>query len=99
MTKDVESKIPSWDGKSSTFGVYVNKLVFYAELVGCGDAMDKVEMRNCPTKSEYGTLDRTVADEKVKIDLYKATTKDVFHHRTGTEYQSWYGPPKQDKKS
>ena len=57
MTKEGESKIPSWDGKSSTFGMYVNKLVFYAELVGCGDAMDKVEMRNCPTKSEYITLD------------------------------------------
>mgnify|MGYP006204084925 CR=1 FL=1 len=37
--------------------------------------MDENEMRMCPTKSEYGTLDHRVADEKAKIDLYKANTK------------------------
>ena len=69
------SKIPSWDGKEGLFGVYANKLAFYAEFVGCGDVLDEIKMRKCPTKSEFETLDPSVTADKVKIDLYKANNK------------------------
>ena len=75
MSRDGESRIPSWDGKEGSFGVYANKLKFYAEFVGCGDVLDEIKMRQCPTRSEFETLDPSVTADRVKIDLYKAKSK------------------------
>ena len=55
MTDNSLSKIPYWDGKSESFGVYVSKIEAYAEFMGVGDALDPVLMANCPTKSEFAT--------------------------------------------
>ena len=57
MTDNSLSKIPYWDGKSESFGVYVSKIEAYAEFMGVGDALDPVLMANCPTKSEFAVLD------------------------------------------
>ena len=53
MTDNTLSKIPYWDGKAESFGVYVSKIKAYAEFMGVGDALDPVLMENCPTKSEF----------------------------------------------
>ena len=63
------SKNPSWNGKEGSFGVYANKLAFYAEFVGCGDVLDENKMRKCPTKLEFESLDPSVTENKVKNDL------------------------------
>ena len=47
------SKILNWDGKEGSFGVYANKLAFYAEFMGCGDVLDENQMRKCLKKSEF----------------------------------------------
>ena len=36
------SKIPFWDGKVKSFGVYVSKIEAYAEFMDMGDALDLV---------------------------------------------------------
>ena len=58
------SKIPSWDRKEGLFGVYANKLAFYAEFVGCGDVLDENKMRKCLTKSEFESLDPSVTENR-----------------------------------
>ena len=52
MTDNSLSKIPYWDGKSESFGVYVSKIEVYAEFVGVGDALDPVLMETVqPSRS------------------------------------------------
>ena len=40
MSDNSLSKIPYWDGKAESFGVYVSKIEAYAEFMGVGDALD-----------------------------------------------------------
>ena len=52
------SSIPKWDRKAATCArslVQVNALDKYYDY---GNAMDKVEMRDCPTKAEYSAIDQ-----------------------------------------
>jgi len=71
------STIPKWDGKDASFSRWSAKLTALAELHDCGDAFDKAEMRNCPTRSEYEAFDMTnLSDaDKKKVKLYKANKK------------------------
>ncbi len=75
MTDNSLSKIPYWDGKSESFGVYVSKIEVYAEFMGVGDALDPVLMANCPTKSEFVVLDVTNPTNGPLVELYKANKK------------------------
>ena len=75
MTDNSLSKIPYWDGKSESFGVYVSKIEAYAEFMGVGDALDPVLMANCPTKSEFAALDVTDPGNSSLVELYKANKK------------------------
>ena len=75
MTDNSLSKIPYWDGKSESFGVYVSKIEAYAEFMGVGDALDPVLMANCPTKSEFAALDVTDPGNTSLVELYKANKK------------------------
>ena len=36
MSESGLSKIPYWDGKAESFGVYVSKIEAYAKIVGVG---------------------------------------------------------------
>ena len=72
MTDNSLSKIPYWDGKSESFGVYVSKIEAYVEFMGVGDALDPVLMANCPTKSELAVLDVTNPTNGPLVELYKA---------------------------
>jgi hypothetical protein len=75
MSDNSLSKIPYWDGKAESFGVYVSKIEAYAEFMGVGDALDPVLMANCPTKSEFAVLDVTDPANAILIELYKANKK------------------------
>ena len=74
---EYESKsvtMPKWDGKAETCPRYITHISALAEHYDCGDAMDKTEMANCPTKSEYMTIKGKTNpsdDEKERISLYK----------------------------
>ena len=50
MSKSSPSKIPCWDGKAESFGVYVRKIEACAEFVGVGDKLDPDMMKKCPTR-------------------------------------------------
>ena len=56
MNENSLSKIPCWDGKAESFGVYVSKIEAYAKFMGVGDAMDPVLMVNCPTRIEFAEI-------------------------------------------
>ena len=75
---EAESKslsIPQWDGKKDTFARYLDKIEALAIYYDCGDAMDEVEMRNCPTKTAYAALDLTQSPGKEQGALYKANKR------------------------
>ncbi len=44
MSKSGLNKIPYWDGKAESFGVYISKIKAYAKFVGVGDVLDPVLM-------------------------------------------------------
>jgi hypothetical protein len=75
MTDISLSKIPYWDGKAESFGVYVSKIEAYAQFVGIGDALDPVLMANCPTKMEFVSIDATNPTNVPLVELYKANKK------------------------
>ena len=75
MTDNSLSKIPYWDGKSESFGVYFSKIDAYVEFMGVGDALDPVLMANCPTKSEFAVLDVTNPTNGPLVELYKDNKK------------------------
>jgi hypothetical protein len=75
MTDSSLSKIPYWDGKAESFGVYVSKIEAYAEFMGVGDALDPILMANCPTKSEFTAIDVTNPTNMPLVELYKANKK------------------------
>ena len=75
MTDNSLNKIPYWDGKSESFGVYVSKIEAYAEFMGVGDALDPVLMANCLTKLEFAVLDVTNPTNGPLVELYKANMK------------------------
>ena len=53
------SSIPKWDGngKAATYARYLVQVNTLAEYYDCGNAMDEVEMRDCPTKAEYSAIE------------------------------------------
>ena len=55
ISKSGLSKIPYWDGKAESFGVYVSKIEAYAKFIGMGDALDPNLVMNCPTQLECGS--------------------------------------------
>ena len=69
------SKIPFWDGKAESFGVYVSKIKAYAEFIGIGEALNPILRENCLTWSEFVVLDETLPDNKALVDLYKVNRK------------------------
>jgi hypothetical protein len=75
MSDNSLSKIPYWDGKAESFGVYISKIEVYAEFMGVGDALDPALMANCPTKTQFAALDATIPAEAILIELYKAKKK------------------------
>jgi hypothetical protein len=75
MTDNSMSKIPYWDGKSESFGVYIIKIEAYAEFMGVGGALDPVLMANCPNKSEFPVIDATNPINGPLVELYKANKK------------------------
>ncbi len=75
MTDNSLSKIPYWDGKSESFGVYVGKIEAHTEFMGVGDALDPVLMANCPTKLEFAVLDVLDPANGPLVELYKANKK------------------------
>ena len=75
MTNYSLSKIPYWDGKAESFGVYVSKIKAYAKFVGMGDALDPDLMMNCPTRSEFAVLDITKPKNQQLVELYWANKK------------------------
>jgi hypothetical protein len=60
MTNNSLSKIPYWDGKAESVGVYLR------------DMLDPVLMANCPTKSEFVVIDITKPTNMPLVELYKA---------------------------
>ncbi len=62
MSESGLTKIPYWDGKVKSFGVYVSKIEAYAKFVGVGDAIDTILTKNCPTQSKFAALDVTRPD-------------------------------------
>ena len=75
MTDNSLSKIPYWDGKSESFGVYVRKIEASAEFMGVGDALDPVLMVNCPSKLEFAVLDLMNPTNGPLVELYKTNKK------------------------
>jgi hypothetical protein len=65
------SGVPKWDGKQTTAGMYISKLEALLEYHDSGDAIDRVAMANCPTKSEYDALGTTDAGDIKKAMLYR----------------------------
>ena len=65
------SGVPKWDGKQATAGMYIAKLEALLEYHDSGDAIDRVAMANCPTKSEYDALGTTDAGDIKKAMLYR----------------------------
>ena len=75
MTDNSLSKIPYWDGKVESFGVYISKIQAYAEFMGFGDALDPILMANCLTKSEFAVIDVTNPTNMPLVELYKVNKK------------------------
>ena len=75
MNDNSLSKIPYWDGKTESFGVYASKIEAYAKFVGVRDTLDPVLMANCPTKSEFAVIDVTNPTNMPLVELYKANKK------------------------
>ena len=66
------STVPIWDGKTTTAAMYIAKLEAMMEYHDSGDAMDRVVMATCPTKSEYDRyVGSTDANEKKLAKLYQ----------------------------
>ena len=66
--------IPKWGGKEESCPQYIPHIAAWAEYYECGDAMDKTELVDYPTKAEYMTLKgkaSLINDEREKISLYK----------------------------
>ena len=70
MCKSSLSKIPFWDEKVKSFGVYVSKIKAYAKFVGMGDVLDPVLMSNCPSRTKFAVLDITKPDNQQLVKLY-----------------------------
>ena len=75
MSKSSLGKISLWDRKVKSFGVYVSKIMAYAEFVGVGDALDPILMKNCPTWLEFVVLDITRPINQQLVELYPANKK------------------------
>ena len=75
MTDNSLSKIPYWDGKAESFGVYLSKIEAYAESIGVGDALDPVLIANCPTKSEFVEIVVTSPTNIPLVERHKANKK------------------------
>jgi len=75
MTNNILSKIPYWDGKVESFGVYISKIKEYAKFMGIGDALDPVLMTKCPTRTEFALIDSTKPENQSLIGLYRANKK------------------------
>ena len=75
MSKSGLSKIPYWDWKAKSFGVYVSKIEAYAKFVGVRDALDPVLMKNCPTRSEFAVLEIPKPKNQQLVELYRANKK------------------------
>jgi len=81
MSAESESKnistVPKWDGKVESCAMYFAQISTLAEYHDCGDAMDLTTMADCPTKSEFETLQpiTTDPDEKLKRKLYLANKR------------------------
>jgi hypothetical protein len=75
MTKNSLSKIPYWDGKTESFGLYISKIEAYVKFIGIGDALDPALMANCPTKLEFAAIDITNPTNMPLVELYKANKK------------------------
>ena len=75
MTHNSLSKIPYWDGKAESFGVYVSKIEAYAKFLGIRDALDPVLMANCPSQPEFTVIDITIPENLPLVELYKANKK------------------------
>ena len=75
MTDNSLSKIPYWDGKAESFGVYISKIEAYAKFMGVGDALDPVFMANCPTKLEFAVIGIMNPTNMPLVELYKANKK------------------------
>jgi len=67
--------ILQWDRKQDTFARYLDKVEALVIYYDCGDAMDKVAMRACPTKTAYVALDQTTSPGKKKGALFKANKR------------------------
>ena len=65
MTDNSLSKIPYWDGKAESFGVYVSKIEAYAEFMGVGDALDP----------KFTAIDVTNPTNMPLVEMYKANKK------------------------
>ncbi len=75
MSKRSLSKIPFWDGKARSFGVYVSKIEAHVELIGVGDALDPVLIKKYPTWLEFVVLDITKPYNQQLVELYLASKK------------------------
>ena len=88
MSKSSLSKIPFWDGKAKSFGIYVSKIKAYAEFVGIEDALDSVLMVNCPTQLKFAALDITKPDNQILGNFYSAQNLCNHNTRSGQESQN-----------
>ena len=75
ITQNSLRKIPYWDGKAESFGVYISKIKAYAKFMGIGDALDPILMVNCPTKLEFAVIDVMNPTNMPLVELYKANKK------------------------
>ena len=52
--------IMKWDGRAASCPCYLAQTKVLAKFHDCSDAIDQVEIENCPTKTEYlAIMDRT----------------------------------------
>ena len=65
------SGVPKWDGKQATAGMYISKLEALLEYHDSGNAIDRVAIQNCTTKTEYDALGTTDAADIKKAMLYR----------------------------
>jgi len=73
------NKIPSWNGDGSTFGLYSSKLQAISQMEDV-DVLDKDEMQDLPSRSEYKTLGDTDPDKarKKKFELNKKMMATLY---------------------
>ena len=66
MSSNGESKgvsnISKWEGKTESATRYWMQIEAVTDEYNCADALDEVNMKLCPTKDEYDTLDPTKVD-------------------------------------